>query len=503
MYHSSINCIVAVDNKNGISKDGVIPWSIIEDMNLFSYVTSTQYLDEYKNVVIMGKNTWLSIDQKFRPLKNRINVIVSSTLTNTDEYPDVKIVKSLEEALHMYMYDSVIRKIFIIGGSKLYNEIMNNEKGILDNLYVTYIHDDYNCDNIINLDVDKFELTYNKSIELYDTKNKKNVNVSFRHYVSAWDDKLFDKYVEDTIMVDNKEEKQYLHIMKELLDGHYRQTRNSKTYSQFGKHMKYDLSTFPLLTTKKMFLRGIFEELKFFLLGHTNTKILEEKGVNIWKGNTSKEFIELCKLPYEEGDMGPMYGFQLRHFGATYTNCTDNYTDKGFDQLKNVINILQTDRFNRRIMMTTFNPAHVHLGVLPPCHGITIQFGIEDNNKLCCHMYQRSGDWFLGVPFNIASYALLVYIICNIVNNGMKEEQKELYGELVAGTLIMSFGDAHIYDAHIDVVKEQIKRKPFKFPTLKIIKSINTIDDIKDLEFSDIVINNYVSHNGLKANMVA
>jgi thymidylate synthase len=115
-------------------------------------------------------------------------------------------------------------------------------------------------------------------------------------------------------------------------------------------------------------------------------------------------------------------------------------------------------------------------------------------------MYQRSGDWFLGVPFNIASYALLVYIVCNIVNNGMTGEQKELYGELVAGTLTMSFGDAHIYESHIDVVQEQLKRRPYRFPTLKINKSIKSISD---LEFTDIVINDYMSHVALRADMVA
>ena len=192
--------------------------------------------------------------------------------------------------------------------------------------------------------------------------------------------------------VENLEEQHYLNLMNNIITkGHNRQTRNSKTWSLFGNHMEFDLTDgkFPLLTTKKMFLRGIFEELKFFLLGKTDTKVLEEKGVNIWKGNTCKEFIDSLKLPYCEGDMGPMYGFQLRHFGAEYDGCKYDYTNKGFDQFKLVLDTLKKDKYSRRIMMTTYNPAQVHLGVLPPCHGITVQFGVEGENNLCCHMYQR------------------------------------------------------------------------------------------------------------------
>ena len=129
-----------------------------------------------------------------------------------------------------------------------------------------------------------------------------------------------------------------------IKDGHYRPTRNANTYSIFGTTMKFNLESFPLLTTKKMFLRGIFEELKFFLLGQTDTKILEAKNVNIWKGNTSSEFLKLSNLPYNEGDMGPMYGFQLRHFNADYNDCKTDYNNKGFDQLKFVIETLRTDK---------------------------------------------------------------------------------------------------------------------------------------------------------------
>ena len=130
-------------------------------------------------------------------------------------------------------------------------------------------------------------------------------------------------------------------LQEVLQNGNFRSTRNSNTYSIFSKNLTFDLTKgFPLLTTKKMFLRGIFEELMFFIKGETNTKLLEEKGVNIWKGNTSKEFIEKCNLPYKEGDMGPMYGFQWRHFGAEYGGCENKYDGVGYDQLPEILDLL-------------------------------------------------------------------------------------------------------------------------------------------------------------------
>lgn len=297
----------------------------------------------------------------------------------------------------------------------------------------------------------------------------------------------------------NNDELQYLNIMSDILrNGNYRQTRNAKTYSLFSKYMTFDLknNSFPLLTTKKMFLRGIFEELIFFLNGSTNTKILEEKNVNIWKGNTSTEFLQANNLNYNEGDMGPMYGYQLMHYNAEYNGCDADYTNCGINQLNNVIHLLKTDKFSRRIMMTTYNPIQAEQGVLYPCHGIVIQFGIENDNELCCHMYQRSADWVLGVPFNIASYALLTIIICKLVNNDISDDSMKL----IPGKITMSFGDVHIYDEHVMTSYEQSRREPYLFPTLKINKQITNVND---LTFNDLIIENYQCHPALKAKMIA
>ncbi len=289
------------------------------------------------------------------------------------------------------------------------------------------------------------------------------------------------------------EEQGYLDLLQEILEkGDYRQTRNGATYSLFGRTLRFNLKhQFPLLTTKKMFFRGIIEELLFFLRGNTNSKLLEQKNINIWKGNTSKEFIQSRNLPYEEGDMGPMYGFQWLHFNAKYEGMNKNYKGEGYNQLEKVIELLKNDPYNRRILMTTYHPSMAEEGVLYPCHGIVTQFYCrEENGKkmISCYTYLRSNDMFLGSPFNIASYAALVYILCEYLGDEYQPDE-----------LIMGIGDCHIYEEHVEQCREQIKRKPKLFPQMKIEMK----GEIQDLEFSHFELSNYDFHPTIKADMKA
>jgi len=288
-------------------------------------------------------------------------------------------------------------------------------------------------------------------------------------------------------------ESNYLNLLEEIIYiGNSRQTRNGITYSVFGKTIEYDISEkFPLLTTKKVFFRGIIEELLFFINGQTDTKLLEAKGINIWKGNTSEEFIKSVNLPYREGDMGPMYGFNWLHFNAYYTGCDDDYTDKGFNQLEQVIRLLKEDPYSRRIIMTSYNPAVASDGVLYPCHGISIQFYVRSFNEkkyVSCSMTQRSADIACGVPYNIASYAALVYILCS-----------HLGDTYVPDRLVINFGDVHLYEEHISEALVQIKRNPFEFPTLEIKK----FDNLTDLTYEHFVLKNYECHDPIKYVMKA
>ncbi len=287
----------------------------------------------------------------------------------------------------------------------------------------------------------------------------------------------------------------YLNLLNEILvSGDYRHSRNGGTFSTFGKTLTFDLKdSFPLLTTKKMFFRGIIEELLFFLRGETNSKILENKKINIWKGNTSKEFLESKGLTYEEGDMGPMYGFNWLHFGTPYEGCNANYESKGLNQLEKVIHLLRNDPFSRRIIMTTYNPLCAEEGVLYPCHGIVTQFYIRQLGTIkyvSALTYLRSNDMFLGSPFNIASYGALVYIICKILGEDEYKPDK----------LIMSIGDAHIYEEHRSQCEEQIGRMPYQFPQL-ILK--NESKDFRDWTFEDFELINYQHHPAIQADMKA
>ena len=298
----------------------------------------------------------------------------------------------------------------------------------------------------------------------------------------------------------NQEEIAYLDILRDLITkGNERQTRNSITKSLFSRNLTFDLkNSFPLLTTKKMFFRGIFEELMFFIRGNTNTKILEERGVKIWKDNTTRTFLDNVGLNhYQEGDMGPMYGYQLRFFNANYKDCNDNYLNKGVDQLKYVIDTILKDPFSRRIIMTTFNPAQVNEGCLFPCHSLMIQFYIREENDiyyLSQQNYIRSNDIFLGNPYNIASFALMSYLLCHHLNYITKSNKYK------PDMLYITLGDYHLYKDHYEAAQEQINRTPYPFPQLNIK---NYHDNIEDYEYEDIEMINYMSHPAIKTKMIA
>jgi len=246
--------------------------------------------------------------------------------------------------------------------------------------------------------------------------------------------------------------------------------------------------SFPLLTTKKMYWKGVVHELLWFLHADTNSKHLEEKKVNIWKGNSNREFLDKQGLEtYEEGDCGPIYGFQWRHFGAEYSGMHADYQGQGIDQLQNCIHLLKSDPTSRRIFMSAWNPIHLHQMCLPPCH-VSYQFYVSNKNELSCILYQRSGDMFLGVPFNIASASLLTYILADMCN-------------LKPGVLTIQIGDAHIYENHIEQVKIQLERIPFVFPKLTI--SQNPKERIEDYTFENFTLENYQSHATIAAVMVA
>ena len=300
-------------------------------------------------------------------------------------------------------------------------------------------------------------------------------------------------------MSKNWEELEYIRLLGNIINnGSERSDRTGiGTYGIFGTQLRFSLknNVVPMLTTKKMFSKGIIEELLFFLRGETDTTKLEEKGVNIWKGNTTRDFLDkrgLEDLP--EGDMGKGYGFQWRNFGGKITSGKyddhkrppmDRYAD-GTDQLQQVINTLKINPTDRRIIISAWNPKQLPEMALPPCHCFC-QFYV-DNNELSCQFYQRSVDSLLGLPFNILSYAILTRIVAQTV--GMKAKE-----------LIFVGGDTHVYKNHTGQVMEQLTREPFDFPTMFIDKKLSSVQDIENLQLSDFKFENYQCHPAIKAEM--
>lgn len=324
------------------------------------------------------------------------------------------------------------------------------------------------------------------------------------------------------------EEYQYLDLISRILQsGEHRPDRTGTgTLSLFAPpQLRFSLSKpnpvspadtntripiLPLLTTKRVFLRAVTTELLWFVAGTTSSKPLSEAGIHIWDGNGSRSFLDnLGFTEREEGDLGPVYGFQWRHFGAEYQDCHADYTGKGTDQIAEIVKKLKTNPYDRRIILSAWNVADLRKMALPPCHmfaqfyvsypdaprgaaGLKAQNGTNGHFKskghLSCVLYQRSCDMGLGVPFNIASYALLTHMFAHAC-------------DLVPGELIHTMGDAHVYLDHVEPLKEQLKREPRGFPELHIKREDRGEGNMDGWTVEDLEVRGYKSHAGVKMKM--
>ena len=302
------------------------------------------------------------------------------------------------------------------------------------------------------------------------------------------------------------EEYQYLNNIENILEnGTWEEGRNGRTKGIFGSSMRFSLTDgkIPILTTKKTAWKTCLKELLWFIRGETDNKILKKNGVHIWDANGSREFLNSRGLKlYPEDMLGPIYGYQWRHYNANY-NCftgkrlfNENEPDifsnrkevTGIDQLQQIIDALKdpVQRMSRRLIMTAWNPGQLNEMALPPCH-IMCQFNVHDGNKLSCALYQRSCDFFLGTPFNIASYSMLTHLIAK--HCGLEACE---FGHFM--------GNCHLYENAVDAVKLQLEREPYPFPTVSI-KQVR--ENINDYQVEDFEIQNYVSHEAIKVAMVA
>lgn len=438
---ASFSIIVACDAGGAIGRHGEFPWRLPGELECVRQRTEGA-------TVIMERRTWELLPGL---LPGRQSIVVGSNVSPQNGSAEgLACCTSLDHALSLEAHGNV----FVIGGARLFREALLHSR--CTRVYLTRVMRRFNdCDAF-------FDTTTLQRLFVQRCDWPESRTVHEEHGV----------HYQRLLYERRHGEEQYLDLIREVLaHGVSRPDRTGVgTLSVFGRSMRFNLhESFPLLTTKRVFWRGVVEELLWFVSGSTNAKVLQAKNVRIWDGNASRAFLDSVGLnEREEGDLGPVYGFQWRHFGAAYQTMHDDYTGKGVDQLGNIVRALKENPTSRRILMSAWNPANLPQMALPPCH-LLAQFYVS-NGRVSCQMYQRSADIGLGVPFNIASYALLTCMLAHVC-------------DLEPGEFVHVLGDAHVYNNHVEPLREQIKRTPRPFPTLRIRTRRANVDHFQADDF--------------------
>jgi dihydrofolate reductase/thymidylate synthase len=565
VFPGTFELVVAYTFKErGIGNQGKLAWHIPEDMAHFKEITTSNSgvsskFDLY-NIVVMGRKTWESIPPKYRPLEKRFNVVLS----NSQEYIDQMNAASTEFANVLFTswnrlfleggYIQLQEKIkslaggveysrfnyYIIGGAQIYSQALETAATNGNNIIIhaTEIYPSNSSleaggieaggikpEQEANLEFDTFFPKIDDSkIKLYQISEFKKSNSSKQSSSKQESSKCdiwyrFATYsslefynLPPTLQhkigkqrFANHEELAYLALMRQILEtGKSNNDRTGVgTLSIFGAMLKYSLKdTFPISTTKRIPLRMIFEELMLYISGRTDNRILQEKGIHIWDGNTSREFLDKRGLQdYQEGDFGETYGFNMRHYGGTYRGCQQEYplatsssAGYGFDQLAHAINLIKTDPYSRRIIIDLWNPATQDRAALPSCL-CKYQFNVDTTaRELNLAIYLRSSDYFLANNWNTCTGALLVHLICAL--EGI---------DLTPGELTVFIADAHIYKSHLEQVRENLRREPYPFPKLLVCGGAREPGkkkkQIEEFRWEDIQLLGYKCHPSIKAEM--
>lgn len=409
-----------------------------------------------------------------------------STIIVVDSNPDKYlkgecfVADSVKNAVDMAMPFSST-KVVVFGDVDLTDRFLLEYH--FTNVYLTKVSGDFNCDLKLS----------NKTIDYLKHISKNNV-FSIKHRL---DQSLI--FYTRTHIICSHQEQQYLNLLKDAVQCSLRPNRTGiSTYSCFGKSISFNLedNKVVLLDTKRVAWKSVLVELLWFLSGQTSTTLLKKYNVKIWDGNTSRIFLDSTgKHHIETGDIGEGYGWQWRSMGKGWGGRTGTA-----DQISYVVNLLKTDPYSRRMIISAWNPLSLPNCALPPCHILCQLYVREDKGKTLLDMqvYQRSADLFLGVPFNLASYSVLNHILCRLGST-----QSRLY---FPGKLFFTFGDAHIYKTHLTQVAEQLSRVPNRlFPTLSIDKSVSTVEDLysdDELNVTAFNLSNYHPQSSIKAQMV-
>ena len=460
LLNLKLNVILEIHKETG-SLD--FPPTIKPDLKYFKHMTTLSNKgNTIKNAVIMGRKTYETIGH---PLPNRHNYIISKTLTDV---PGCNVDDSLDKGILSAMKNPDVDTIWICGGKQIYEQFLSRYSP--HQIYVVYNLQKYEGECMTVMDIKK--LIPDSKYYIGDINEKKNYTIyNLRKPPPS-------------------EEYNYIKLVRGIIENGFYQLDRTKvgTYTQHGAMLRFNLrnNTLPVVTSRRAFFRGAVEEFLWMLRGETNITPLKEKGIHIWDGNTTAEFIKNRGLEeiVPTGDIGALYGFQIRNYNGDWDAWKENKKRTGIDQLKNLIENLKRDPESRRHVISNYNPCQLLLGTLEPCH-MLYAFNIDENKReLHSTLFMRSTDTCCGMVLNIIHISLLTHLLAKVIST-----DDATYS---AGDCVYMGNNVHIYTNHLHEFMLQSYRQRYKFPTISINKNISSVEDIEQLNYeNDIEILDY------------
>jgi thymidylate synthase len=479
----SVRILVAMTRNGAIGCKGGLPWpNLTEDKKRIQELTKG-------HVLLMGTKTFASL-RRPKGLAGRIHLLVSSKISpDTSASPkdgssesNLIPVSSLSEGIQwMQRHATPHQFLFVLGGVRLYREALLHPA--CTHIHVTQVLQPFPADTFFPVDLlhsSRFHLCHEGQVYI---ESKHHVPYQFLEYKPT---ACLSKSGPPASM---HPEMQYLDLIKRLMSSPVKPNRTGiPTHFMLGEKMRFSLggNTLPLFTTKHVPFRQVAGELLWMLSGSTSTRVLSETyGVRIWDANGTREALDKKGLTdREEGDLGPMYGFQWRHFGATYLGQGKYGEWPGIDQIQTLIQRLKTTPESRDMILTSWNPKDIPHMALSPCH-VLAHFIVLEGKYLHCHLLQRSADVGLGVPFNVASYSLLTMLLAHFTG-------------LQASELVYTMNDCHLYVNHVEPLQAILAREPYPFPTLEVVGDPASIDHVT---LDHLKLHEYVSHGKIAMKM--
>lgn len=506
------HCVLCTDRHGVIGLDGDLAVRVPLDMERFRTLTKTPPVartanqSDLPNAVLMGYTTWCSLPDA--PLRGRVNIVLTRSpehaarVRSSGGYPFTTVSQACD---FVDTATNAVARVYVVGGASLYTHPQLRDR--IHTVHWTHVDVDAAAaapskrpTRVAVREVfasSSFETveawTAKTAVTVGDTTRTTPVTfMTLRRLQNTTRGSLrASPTPTPTPTPSPSGEEQYLQVLRRVLEAPTRRTRNSLTRSVFGERMVVDLSDgcVPLVTSKRMAWKTVLRELFWFVRGDTDNAKLQAESVHIWDANASRAFLDSRGLTErEENDLGPVYGFQWRHFGAAYTDCHADYTGQGVDQLEMCRRQLVEDPHSRRILFTAWNPTDLPQMALPPCH-LMGQWYVAEGDRLWLQVYQRSGDLFLGVPFNLFSYSALVHMMAHLTDTR-------------PGGLVYVLGDAHIYEAHTDAVRTQLARPVHPPPRFRVREGC-AARTWEAFSLEAFALEGYTSEGALRGTMVA